>query len=218
MGISSDVIRGYNDTIILYLILKEPSYGYEISKQIRTLSKEKYVIKETTLYSAFTRMEKNGFIESFSEIADSGKRRTYYRITDSGKEYYYEKCVEWELTKEVIEQFILQSAENSDGYAVRTPDIAKPDTKETALVDQQDDTEAVVVEQTGEADILVGGNDEKQEILKASMTEQTGEPDTLLDGNENQILNLSNQVADLEKKIAALEAQRQMLVRKGEEA
>lgn len=193
MGISSDVIRGYNDTIILYLILKEPSYGYEISKQIRTLSKEKYVIKETTLYSAFTRMEKNGFIESFSEIADSGKRRTYYRITDSGKEYYYEKCVEWELTKEVIEQFILQSAENSDGYAVRTPD-------------------------TGEADILVEGNEEKQEILKASMTEQTGEPDTLLDRNENQILNLSNQVADLEKKIAALEAQRQMLVRKGEEA
>ena len=46
-GISSDVIRGYNDTIILYLLLKEPSYGYEISKKIRNLSEEKYVIKET---------------------------------------------------------------------------------------------------------------------------------------------------------------------------
>ena len=53
--ISSDVIRGYNDTIILYLLLKEPSYGYEISKKIRNLSEDKYVIKETTLYSAFTR-------------------------------------------------------------------------------------------------------------------------------------------------------------------
>ena len=58
--ISSDVIRGYNDTIILYLLLKEPSYGYEISKKIRNLSEDKYVIKETTLYSAFTRMQKNG--------------------------------------------------------------------------------------------------------------------------------------------------------------
>ena len=47
--ISSDVIRGYNDTIILYLLLKEPSYGYEISKKIRNLSEDKYVIKETTL-------------------------------------------------------------------------------------------------------------------------------------------------------------------------
>ena len=52
--ISSDVIRGYNDTIILYLLLKEPSYGYEISKKIRNLSEDKYVIKETTLYSAVT--------------------------------------------------------------------------------------------------------------------------------------------------------------------
>ena len=60
--ISSDVIRGYNDTIILYLLRQEPSYGYEISKKIRTISEDKYIIKETTLYSAFTRMESNGFI------------------------------------------------------------------------------------------------------------------------------------------------------------
>ena len=66
LNISSDVIRGYNDTIILYLLLDRPSYGYEISKQIKLISEEKYVIKETTLYSAFTRLEKNGYITSFS--------------------------------------------------------------------------------------------------------------------------------------------------------
>ena len=45
-AISSDVIRGYNDTIILYILLDEPSYGYEISKKIRALSEDKYIIKE----------------------------------------------------------------------------------------------------------------------------------------------------------------------------
>ena len=105
-NISSDVIRGYNDTMILYLLLDQPSYGYEISKQIKGLSDEKYIIKETTLYSAFTRMEKNGYIESFSSDENGGKRRTYYRITDSGRDYYREKCEEWQLTKEVIENFI----------------------------------------------------------------------------------------------------------------
>ena len=107
--ISSDVIRGYNDTMILYLLEKEPSYGYEISKQIRSISDEKYLIKETTLYSAFTRMEKNGYIESFTMEQDpegNGKKRTYYRITDSGREYYRSKCDEWSLTKEVVESFI----------------------------------------------------------------------------------------------------------------
>ena len=47
--ISSDVIRGYNDTMILYILRNAPSYGYEISKQIKQLSDGKYVIKETTL-------------------------------------------------------------------------------------------------------------------------------------------------------------------------
>ncbi|SKC02532.1 PadR family transcriptional regulator, regulatory protein PadR [Lachnospiraceae bacterium] len=104
--ISSDIIRGYNDTIILYLLSEAPSYGYEISKKIRALSEDKYMIKETTLYSAFNRMEKNGYIESYSEIAENGKKRTYYRITGAGTQYYREKCEEWTLTKDVIERFI----------------------------------------------------------------------------------------------------------------
>ena len=105
--ISSDIIRGYNDTIILYLLWEEPSYGYEISKKIRELSEEKYVIKETTLYSAFNRLEKNGYITSFYGNETNGKRRTYYRITEEGRIYYREKCQEWHITKEVIEKFII---------------------------------------------------------------------------------------------------------------
>ena len=103
--ISSDGIRGYNDMMILYLLLKEPSYGYQISREIKIRTEEKYVIKETTLYSAFTRLEKNGYIESFYGSETNGKRRTYYRIAEAGKEYYKEKCSEWELTKEVVDQF-----------------------------------------------------------------------------------------------------------------
>lgn len=107
--ISSDVIRGYNDTMILSILLQEPSYGYEISKQIKTITDGKYVIKETTLYSAFTRMEKNGYIESFvasQDLEGNGKKRTYYRITDTGRDFYKDKCEEWELTKDVVEKFI----------------------------------------------------------------------------------------------------------------
>ncbi len=104
--ISSDIIRGYNDTMILYMLLEQESYGYEISKNIRQLSEEKYVMKETTLYSAFTRLEKNGYIVSFYRDETFGKRRTYYRITPEGRAYYEEKCIEWRLTQEVVNKFI----------------------------------------------------------------------------------------------------------------
>lgn len=109
-GISSDVIRGYNDTMILCILMDGPSYGYEISKQIARRSDDKYRIKETTLYSAFTRLLKNGYVESYSDVGkENGKRRTYYRITDGGKEFYLEKCREWELTKEVVDSFIFEN-------------------------------------------------------------------------------------------------------------
>ena len=107
--ISSDVIRGYNDTMILYLLREAPSYGYEISKRIKELTEEKYIIKETTLYSAFTRLERNGYVEVFAgNSASGGKPRTYYRITEEGRAYYNEKCREWKVTKEVVEKFIIE--------------------------------------------------------------------------------------------------------------
>lgn len=68
--ISSDVIRGYNDIMILCLLLDGDLYGYEISKRINEITEEKY------------------------------------KITDQGKKYYVEKCLEWDLTKEVVERFI----------------------------------------------------------------------------------------------------------------
>ncbi|MDH6366850.1 MULTISPECIES: PadR family transcriptional regulator [Breznakia] len=103
--ISSDVSRGYNDTMILAVLLEKDNYGYEISKEIEQLSNGKYKMKETTLYSAFTRLEKNGFITSYYGNETFGKRRTYYKITNAGIAYYKEKCEEWEVTKEVINQF-----------------------------------------------------------------------------------------------------------------
>ena len=65
MTISSDIIRGYNDTIILSTLLSEDSYGYEISQTISEISEGKYQIKETTLYSCINRLLKNGYIESY---------------------------------------------------------------------------------------------------------------------------------------------------------
>ncbi|MGY3765254.1 PadR family transcriptional regulator [Vagococcus vulneris] len=104
--ISSDVIRGYNDPIILAVLSKGDSYGYEISKKIRELSNEKYIIKETTLYTAFTRLQKNGLIISYPGNETFGKKRTYYKITDSGLNFLNEKRSEWQITKEVVNLFL----------------------------------------------------------------------------------------------------------------
>lgn len=104
--VSSDVMRGYNDFMILSLLLEGDSYGYEISRMIREISGEKYVMKETTLYSAFTRLDKGGYIVSYFGDETNGKRRTYYKITPEGEVFYSEKCEEWSLVKEIVDKFV----------------------------------------------------------------------------------------------------------------
>jgi PadR family transcriptional regulator PadR len=104
--ISSDVLRGYNDTIILSLLRDADSYGYQISKRIREATDERYVMKETTLYSAINRLVKNGYLTSYAGDTTQGKPRTYYHITEAGTAYFREKSAEWELTKDVLSVFI----------------------------------------------------------------------------------------------------------------
>lgn len=104
--ISSDIIRGYNDIFILAILTTEDSYGYDISKQITILSDNLYKIKETTLYSAFTRLKKNGYINSYPGDKTHGRPRTYYSITDKGRQHLSDKRKEWQLTQRVVENII----------------------------------------------------------------------------------------------------------------
>lgn len=112
--ISSEVIRGYIDLMILCVLRGGESYGYEIGKSIRDITENEYVIKETTLYSAFARMERSGLIESYPGSVTHGKPRTYYKITDKGKEFRTEKCREWEFTQRIITKFIAAGGAPAD--------------------------------------------------------------------------------------------------------
>ncbi|MDR1188006.1 MAG: PadR family transcriptional regulator [Bifidobacteriaceae bacterium] len=107
-AISPDVIRGYVDTMILAVLRERPSYGYEIAHRIRELTGGAYVMKETTLYSALTRMETRALVESFDGGATHGRPRVYYRVTGLGQDYCRAKCAEWRLTQEIVLKFIDQ--------------------------------------------------------------------------------------------------------------
>jgi len=106
--LGSDVMRGYNDMLILHLLMEKDSYGYEISKDIEWLCKGMYNIKETTLYSAFGRLEKLNFVTAYQGTQSQGRPRTYYAITDKGKEVYRQKCEEWKILKSVINTFTME--------------------------------------------------------------------------------------------------------------
>lgn len=106
LSITSDIIRGHTETIILAHLLDKDSYGYEINKTIKEKTNNEYELKEATLYSAFKRLEENGLIESYWGNQNIGARRKYYRITESGKKTYNRDKEDWLETKKIIDKLI----------------------------------------------------------------------------------------------------------------
>ncbi len=106
--ISSDILRGYNDIIILGLLYKQDSYGYNLMQEISARSSGGYHMKETTLYSVLSRLEKNGLITSYSGAETLGRKRTYFHITPEGERFFRLKCREWQETKDLIDRFTVK--------------------------------------------------------------------------------------------------------------
>lgn len=107
MSITSDMLRGHTDTIILSSLLQQDSYGYQINKEILQKTHDRYELKEATLYSAFRRMEAAGWIRTYWGDETTGARRRYYAITDSGKEAYQRLKQEWVEAKETIDRLLV---------------------------------------------------------------------------------------------------------------
>ena len=108
MSIAGDLIRGHTDAIILARLIKSDSYGYEINKIISTLSAGRFELKEATLYTAFKRLEDQGFIASYWGGSGAGARRRYYTITPSGREASHRLMQEWMETKEIMDKLLIQ--------------------------------------------------------------------------------------------------------------
>ena len=113
-AISSDVMRGYIDLMILRALWEGDSYGYAISKRVTDISENRYTMKETTLYSAFARLEKLGYLRAYPGSYSGGRERTYYSLTAEGRRYYRQKCAEWALTQDLITKFILEDEGEDD--------------------------------------------------------------------------------------------------------
>ena len=106
MSIGSDLIRGHTDCIILALLRKKDSYGYEINKHIAEASAGRYELKEATLYTAFKRLEDAGWIRSYWGDQSTGARRKYYTITPLGVQAHRQQLADWQETRELIDRLL----------------------------------------------------------------------------------------------------------------
>lgn len=104
--LSSDLLRGHTDTIVLGILMQQDCYGFEIYNTILIKTDEQYELKEATLYSSYKRLEKDGCITSYWGDETQGARRKYYHITDKGKALYIQNKWDWAFTQKILNNLL----------------------------------------------------------------------------------------------------------------
>ena len=105
-SISSDLIRGHINTILLRSLSDSDKYGYEIISEIEKKSCGQYSLKQPSLYSALKRLEKQGFVTSYWGGTAGGGRRKYFSLTEDGKTIADQNRSEWEYSRTIIDSLI----------------------------------------------------------------------------------------------------------------
>lgn len=104
--LAKDVMRGYLDAIVLNVLRRGESYGYQVTKDIDAAAHGAYTINEATLYTVFKRLEKGGCISGRWGDESQGGRRKYYAITASGQALLAAERANWTLAQQTLEELI----------------------------------------------------------------------------------------------------------------
>lgn len=70
------------ELLVLSVIGRKDSYGYEISQQLKTVSN----LKDSALYPVLKRLAEQQLLQVYDQPFQ-GRNRKYYRITEAGRQY-----------------------------------------------------------------------------------------------------------------------------------
>jgi transcriptional regulator len=99
-----EIMKGSIDILILSIISKGYTYGYEITKKLKEQSNDLYQMSEGTLYPALKRLEKKGCLESYWGESNVAARRKHYCLTDKGKQELSKKTQEWKQVNNLVQR------------------------------------------------------------------------------------------------------------------
>ena len=96
MSYGRELLKGHTDSLLLCLISREPTYGYQIVKELEKRSNGYFRFKEGTLYPALHRLERERLIEGKWQILPNGQQRRYYYITEKGQQVLAARLATWQ--------------------------------------------------------------------------------------------------------------------------
>ena len=111
--ISKNLIAASTKPIILSLLYRGESYGYQILQRIRQVAGGRLAWSSAMLYPVLHRLEKDGLIQSQWKLSGEGRMRKYYLLTDLGRKEFAIEKEQWLSIHDAL-QNLWAAAESSD--------------------------------------------------------------------------------------------------------
>jgi PadR family transcriptional regulator, regulatory protein PadR len=103
-GISKEIIGAAASSIILSVLKKGDSYGYEIVRMVKELSKGDIKWKEASIYPVLKKLENEGLIRSYWNVQEGQRPRKYYSVEADGIELLESHIIEWNSIQSLLSQ------------------------------------------------------------------------------------------------------------------
>ena len=99
-----ELVAASSEPLVLSVLSRGESYGYEIIQQIRAFSDGHIEWTDGMLYPVLHRLERQGLIESEWKISEAGRKRKYYVLSPQGKLALEDKRRQWEAVSATLSQ------------------------------------------------------------------------------------------------------------------
>jgi len=95
MGTDNSVIRGTLDMLILKILSLAPLHGWGISERIQASSSDALRVQQGSLYASLHRLTSEGWIRSYWQETEHGRRARYYALTKAGERQLAVEADHW---------------------------------------------------------------------------------------------------------------------------
>lgn len=89
------LVQGTLDMLVLRVLALEPLHGYGISVRIEQVSRGVFDVNPGSLFPAFRRLERAGYIRPQWRTTEHNRRAKYYALTPAGVRHLERETSEW---------------------------------------------------------------------------------------------------------------------------
>lgn len=95
-NVPSGLVQGTLDMLILRTVALAPIHGYGIAQRIEQISRGVFSVNPGSLFPAFRRLERAGFMKTEWKNTEHNRRAKYYSLTPAGAKHLARETREWQ--------------------------------------------------------------------------------------------------------------------------